>query len=150
MRKLSRKLALCAAITTATLFAADNSIGTWKMNFAKSTFPNATATLPKSVLIVYEALDGGVKATTIAELKDGKTNKGGYTARYDGKEYPQTSPSADTISLRQIDANTFSIEEKKTGGSYRTSGRKVVSEDGLTLTFTREGTDADGKAIRSL
>ena len=66
--------------------------------------------------MVREASDGGVKSTSTGERKDGTAINSTYTAKYDGKEYPVTDAPWDTISIKQIDANTFTAETKKAGG----------------------------------
>ena len=48
-------------------------------------------------------------------------------------------------SVKQIDANTFTLEVKKTGGKYHSKGRMVISKDGKTMTLTTKGTNAEGK-----
>jgi hypothetical protein len=47
--------------------------------------------------------------------------------------------------MKQVNANTFTFEAKKTGGKYHTTGRTVISKDGKTMTTTAKGTNADGK-----
>lgn len=80
--------------------------------------------------------------------KDGSKIDWTYTAKYDGKEYPvMGNRSFDTISLRQIDANTLNGVASKNGGKHRMTGRIVVSKDGKTLSLTTSGTDRDGKLI---
>ena len=71
------------------------------------------------------------------------------TVKYDGKSAPcsGTGSQFDSISMKQLDANTFTSETKKTGGKYHTTGRTVISKDGKTMTNTSKGTDADGKPI---
>ena len=51
----------------------------------------------------------------------------------------------DTIAIKQVNANTLTDERKKTGGSYKATGRTVVSNGGKTMTTTTKGTNADGK-----
>ncbi len=150
MRSHSIQTVLVSMMFTIALFGSDNSLGTWKLNFEKSRFPTAVANPPKGVWIEYQAMEGGVKATTRAELSDGRRVTGGYTARYDGKDYPVTGAATDTISIRQVDANTFFVEEKKTGGKRHTQGQKVISPDGKIMTFTLEGTDDEGKPIKAV
>lgn len=148
MRNFAMKMAIGIAITSLGLFAADNSIGTWKRNIAKST---STATNPNpytSQTTVREAVAGGVKVTSTGVRKDGKAANGSYTAKYDGKFVPVAGGGAfDSIAIKQVDANTFTSEAKKTGGKYRLKGKSVVSSDGKTMTSTLSGTDADGKPI---
>jgi hypothetical protein len=47
--------------------------------------------------------------------------------------------------MKQIDANTFTSEVKKTGGKYHATGRTVISKDGKTMTTTTKGTNAEGQ-----
>jgi hypothetical protein len=145
MRNIVAKLVIGVAITTIGMYGADNSIGTWKRNVAKSkSTPPATNPIT-SLTIVYEAVDGGVKTTVTGQRKDGTAINSTSTVKYDGKEYPVTGAPWDTISIKQIDANTFTSEQKKTGGKYHTTGRMVISKDGKTMTLTTKGTNDEGK-----
>ncbi len=66
MRKMfSRALVICA-IATVAAFGADNSLGTWKMNPAKSKYTPAPLPL-KSYTVTREAAPGGVKVTIAGE-----------------------------------------------------------------------------------
>jgi hypothetical protein len=145
MRNIVAKLVIGVAITTIGMYGADNSIGTWKRNVAKSkSTPPATNPIT-SLTIVHEAVDGGVKTTVTGQRKDGTAINSTSTVKYDGKEYPVTGAPWDTISIKQIDANTFTSEQKKTGGKYHTTGRMVISKDGKTMTITNKGTNDEGK-----
>ena len=140
---------ICVMVSIAA-FGADNSIGTWKMNFEKSGIP-VSARSPRSVVLVYEPIDGGIKTTSKVEYPDGRTTSGGYSVRYDGKEYPTNLGGiVDVMSLRQIDANTFVIDERKKDGKRLQHGQKVISADGKTMTFTVEGTDEEGKSFKAV
>jgi len=144
-----RVIVIICVMTMAAL-AADNSVGAWRMNFEKSGIP-VSARSPRSVVLVYEPIDGGIKTTSKVEYSDGRTTSGGYTVKYDGKEYPTNLDGmVDLMSLRQIDANTFVIDERKKGGKRHQHGRKVISADGKTMTFTVEGTDDEGKPFKAV
>jgi len=147
MRNIVAKLVIGVAITTITMYGADNSIGTWKRNVAKSTTTTPSKNPVKSLTIVNEASDGGVKTTVTGERQDGTPINGGSSVKYDGKEYPVTGAPWDTTSMKQIDANTFTFESKKTGEKYHVTGRTVISKDGKTMTTTAKGTDAEGKPL---
>jgi hypothetical protein len=149
MRSVFVKVFVGLAITSIAMFGADNSIGTWKRNIAKSKTTPPIANPIKSLTLVYEAIDGGVKLTATGERQDGTKINGGYSAKYDGKEYPVTGTTWDTTSLKQIDANTFTFENKKTGGKYHVTGRTVISKDGKTMTTTTKGTNAEGQPSTS-
>jgi hypothetical protein len=144
MQRIASRLVIGVAITAIGMFAADNSIGTWKYNSDKSK--PAGSTMFNSRTDVREATpDGGVKVTRTEVLKTGASSHGTFTFKYDGKEYPATGTRFDTISAKQVDANTTDWEVKKTDGKLHQKARNVVSKDGKTLTVTIKGTDAEGK-----
>jgi len=147
MRKTFNALVVCA-IAAVAAFGADNSLGTWKMNLAKSTYSPAPLPL-KSYTVTREAAPGGVKVTVTGERIDGTKINASYTAKFDGSAAPVsgTGTPYDTVSIKQVDANTFSYSAKKTAGKYQASGRLEVSKDGKTLTLASKGKDADGKAM---
>jgi hypothetical protein len=144
MRRIVAHVFIVMAITTIAAFGADNSVGTWKLNVAKS---KSESTNPvKSRIMVREATpEGGIKVTNSAQFADGTASNYSYSCKYDGKECPVTGGAFDTITLKRIDNNSWSFEVKKTGGKYHRKGQGVISKDGKTLTQTSAGTDADGK-----
>lgn len=150
MRTILTRTLLALAITTIAALGADNSLGTWKLNVEKSKY--TTAPIPvKSLTSTREASAGGVKVTSTGERADGTPINASYTAKYDGTESQVAGSGApyDTISVKQINANTLTDERKKTGGSYHARGRMVISGGGKTMTWTSKGTDADGKMFTS-
>lgn len=149
MRRILAKLIIGVAIAAIGMFGADNSIGTWKRNVAKTKYTPPETNPITSLTMVREASDGGLKSTSTGQRKDGTAINSSYTAKYDGKEYPVTGAPWDTTSIKQIDANTLTAENKKTGGKYHTTGQIVISKDGKTMTFTTKGTDADGKPAKT-
>jgi hypothetical protein len=147
MRSILTKLILGMAITAIGAFAADNSLGTWKLNMEKSKFSPAAPV--KSLTSTREASDGGVKVTSTGEQADGTAINASYTAKYDGKEYPVTGSPYDTIAIKQANANTLTFTQKKDGGKYNVTGRTVVSKNGKTATTTVKGTNAQGQAYNA-
>jgi hypothetical protein len=151
MKKIAANLSMMLmglAITAVVASAADSTVGTWKLNPAKSKFTGSFVV--KSQTDVREATpDGGVKVTRDGQLGDGTPVKGSFSYKYDGKEYPATGLAFDVLSVKRTDANTTTFEVKKTGGKYHVTGRTVISADGKTMTQTAKGTDADGKPISS-
>ena len=144
MRNRLTKLVLCMAIAAIGAFAADNSLGTWKLNMEKSKFtPSAPM---KSLTSTREAAEGGVKATTTGELADGTPINASYTAKYDGKDSAVTGAPYDMVAIKQLNANTFTFKTKNTGNKFTATGRTVISKDGKTMTSTTKGTNAEGAA----
>jgi hypothetical protein len=138
--------ALIAVFASAAALPDDNSLGTWKLNVGKSAY--SPGPLPyKRLTIVRTASDGGVNTTITAERLDGTRMKISYTSKYDGapSSIAGTGYPNDTISAKQLDANTFTSERQKPGGKYHVIGRFVVSKDRRTMINTLSGTNADGK-----
>ncbi len=140
---IQASLILTAAALAA--FGADNTLGTWELNVAKSKYTPAPMPV-KSLTITREGSDGGVKQTTTGELADGTATNASYTAKYDGKDV-QVAGNApfDTIAIKRVNANTLTDERKKTGGPYKATGRTVVSNGGKTMTWTAKGINTADK-----
>jgi hypothetical protein len=136
--------AVLFAAASACLAADDASMGTWKLNEAKSKFsPGA----PKNTTVVYEAAGDSVKVTVDGVGADGKPSHNEWTGKFDGKDYPVTGDSSvDTRSYKRVDAHTLKLTNKK-GDKVAMSGTATVSADGKTRTVTISGTDASGKKI---
>jgi hypothetical protein len=148
MRRIFSWTWLLCAIVTVAAFGADNSLGTWKMNLAKCQYTPAPIPLKKYTM-TREAAPRGVKVTILGERTDGTIINATYTAKFDGSPAAVEGRGApyDTVSIKQVDANTFTYETKKTGGKYQASGRMEVSKDGKTLTMMSKGTDRDGNPM---
>ena len=148
MRTVFSRVLFVLIVAALPALAADNSLGTWKANIAKCKYSPGPLPL-KSYTLVREAATGGVKVTVTGQRTDGTPINAGYTAKYDG------SPSAvsgsgtpyDSMSIKQVDANTFTSEAKNSQTKYQSDLRTVVSRDGKTMTTTGKGTDAEGKAM---
>jgi hypothetical protein len=141
-----QKFILGIAITVTGAFAADNSLGTWKLNMEKSKFtPSAPV---KSLTATRETSDDGVKVTTTGERADGTPINGNYTAKYDGKECSVTGAPYDSIAVKQVNANTFTTSQKNSDTKYNTTTRAVISENVKTMTVTVRGTGTDGSRVR--
>lgn len=147
MRHTLMQLFVGIALTAVGAFAADNSLGTWKLNMEKSKFSPSTPV--KSLNTTREESDGGVKVTTTGERADGTPINASYTAKYDGAECPVTGAPYDTISMKQVNANRFTTVQKMKNGKYSVTGTTVVSKDGKTMTGTVKGTNADGQPYRA-
>ena len=100
---------------------------------------------------VYEAWEtDGVKATHTRVQADGTRATLGFSARYDGKDYPYTgSPDYDTIAMRRVDANTIESTLKK-GGKVIQTTTAVVSSNGKVRTITYTGTNAKGQKVNNV
>jgi len=125
--------------------AADNWMGTWKLNVAKSKYSPGPG--PKSQTLMFETTPAGIKLSTEAAGADGATNKGGYTAKFDGTDAAWVgNPDADTAAPKRIDANSYENVWKK-GGKATITAKGVVSADGKTLTVTQAGKNVKGDTV---
>jgi hypothetical protein len=149
MRNVFLKVFIGTAVTVVAMLGADSSIGTWKMNIAKSKSTLANPLTSRSE--VYEVTaDGSAKVTRSDQRADGSSQNYSYAFKYDGKDYPVTGNGLfDTVSAKRIDASTTTVKVKKTGGKYEATSRYVISKDGMTRTHTIVGTDVDGKAYKA-
>lgn len=148
-RLLTLTLAVIAA--AAMTWAADDTLGAWKYNTAKSK--GAPGVSPISNLIVTrEAMEGGAKISAKGERSDGSKIDALTNAKYDGTPVTVTGEGLawDTAAIKQVKAKTLTEERTKQGGKYHTTVRTVVSADGKTMTSTPKGTGADGKPTSSL
>jgi len=131
---------------TLVVYAADMSVGSWKLNLAKSKYDPANLA-PKSQTVKNEAAADGVKQ--VADIVDstGKAVHTEYTAKYDGKDYAVTGdPNRDMVALKKIDDYNFEFTNRK-GGKAMTTGKVVYSKDGKTRTITTSGTNAQGQKV---
>ena len=134
-------------LASSTAVAADNWLGTWKLNLEKSKISPGPA--PKSLTLKFEASGDGITLTSDGVDGDGKPTHGSYTSKFDGKDVPWTgNPNADTASPKRIDANSYRNTWKK-DGKVTITAKAVVSSDGKTLTVTQTGKNAKGEAVNT-
>ena len=140
---------VCLAAMTLVVYAADMSVGSWKLNLAKSKYDPANLA-PKSQTVKNEAAADGVKQ--VADIVDstGKAVHTEYTAKYDGKDYAVTGdPNRDAVALKRIDDYKFEFTNAK-GGKAMTKGTVVYSKDGKTRTITTSGVNAQGQKVTNI
>ena len=157
MQARIRQMSLFAVIAVAfvvvfggtALAQRDGTLGTWKVNLAKSKYePGPPPTSDARVLEAWET--DGVKFTGTSVGADGTRFTVGLAAHYDGKDYKVTgTPDVDTIALKRMNPNTFTYTLKK-GGNVVERGKYVVSKNGKMLTLTGTGTNAKGQKVHDL
>jgi hypothetical protein len=122
----------------------DPTLGTWKLNLAKSKY-NAGPP-PKSSTVVIESAGPGITLTATTILADGSTRKITYTANYDGKDAVVTgTPDYDTIAIKKSGNSTEGMRKK--GGKTVQTYTRTVSADGKTMTVASKGTNAAGDKV---
>ena len=126
----------------------DLRVGTWILNVPKSKYNSGPA--PKSQSRIHE-MQGELFVVRVQGVAaDGSQIGYGYTYRLDGKDYPMTGPKipygAETVTVKQIDPDTFDVTTKKAGKPLVTT-RIVYSNGATVLTMTSKGTDASGHEV---
>ena len=146
-KRLLVSLAACGALvlSSSVALAADNWLGTWNLDVAKSKYSPGPA--PKSLTLKFEATPGGIKFTGDGVSADGKPNHSMFLSKFDGKDVPyEGNPDADIASPMKIDDNSYSNTWKK-GGKATITAKVAVSADGKTMTITQTGSNAKGEAV---
>ncbi len=143
-RKFVLGFMLCFA--AAVCYASDPSIGTWKLNEAKSRIPKGS---PKNHTVVYEASGDSVKVTTDCIDAQGQPAHTEWTGKFDDQDYPVSgSANEDARAIKKINDHTFTISLKKDGNEVG-SGHIVIAPDGKSRTVTITRTGLDGKRVTS-
>jgi hypothetical protein len=126
----------------------DPSIGSWKLNVAKSKFsPGPPIT---SDTRSYEFQSGWLIVTTETIDAAGKRTGVRFAGKFDGKAYPQIGRFAPTIALityKPVDKSTLKYTVRSTEGKLNSTNTRVVSADGKTMTIEQKTTTADGKPV---
>jgi hypothetical protein len=116
-------------------------LGTWRLNEAKSKIPAGSS---KNLTVKYEAAGDSMKATIDGVDGQGKPTHTEWTGKFDGKDYPVTGdPTADTRSIKQVDAHNYQLTVKK-AGKVTMTGKAVISADGMSRTINVSGKDSMG------
>ena len=134
-----------ASFGASSTWAADASVGTWKLNVAKSTFRPGPP--PAAETRIYQSQPEGVKTTVTTTWADRKTTTVEYPANYDGKDYPVSgSRDIDAVALTRMDDFTSAATLKHAGKEIGVA-RRVVSPDGKTMTITYKGINSIGDKV---
>ena len=133
-----------AAVSSSVAVAAENWLGTWKLDVSKSRY---SAGAPQAQTVKFEATPAGIKLTADGVNADGKPLHSSYTSKFDGKDVAwEGNSAADTAAPKKIDDNNYENTWKKSGKTVIVA-KVSVSEDGKTLTVTETGTDAKGQPV---
>jgi len=146
--RISLAVGCAIVLSVSAAAAAENWVGRWTLDATKSKYSPGPA--PKSQSLTFEQTKDGIKLTSESVTADGKTNKGGYVSKFDGKDVPWAgNPDADTASPRKIDDNNYENTWKK-GGKTTVTSKTAVSKDGKTLTVNQTGTNAKGETVNNV
>ena len=143
-------LGLVVVLAGTTLAQSSNStIGTWKVNLAKSQYDAGMA--PKSATFTVEAAGADFKVVVDSVAAAGTAAHWSFTQNYDGKDHHITGncPYGDVVASTRVDANTTKNTYKR-AGTVTVSQTHAVSSDGKTDTITNTSTTADGKTVSTV
>ena len=150
MRKtlLVAVLATCAIVFSSQVaLAADNWLGTWKLNVAKSKFSPGPA--PQGRTLKFESTADGIQQSADTITSDGSPTHSGYLSKFDGVDVPWTGNSdADMASAKKIDDSSY-VNTWKKNGKTTIQVKAVVSKDGKTLTGFQTGVNAKGQKVKN-
>lgn len=146
-----RTLALVVAVIAvfATPSFAQNPVGVWKVNIAKSKYSPGPA--PKSATITTTAVAGGsFKSVNEQMPATGAPVKYEITYKFDGKDNKVVgNPNADMQSYTKVDDRHWMVVSKLKGKTTLTS-KVEMAADGKSRTTTQTGTNAQGKAVTNV
>jgi hypothetical protein len=134
-------------------------VGTWQLDVAASRLPGSA---PQIHVRRYSlTADGMLVGTAVVVDSHGRPSFLQFAAKPDGGDYPEFDTStaaqylidgstpARTYAERPIDSHTVEWVDK-VHGEVVASGRKWVSADGQTLTFTVDAQNERGEAVQYL
>jgi hypothetical protein len=128
------------------VFRRRSTVGTWKLNEAKSKFAPGT---PKNHTVVYERTDDSVKVTVDGTDNEGNATHNEWTSKFDGKDYAVTGdPTSDMRSYAKIGNRVVKITDKK-DGKVTVTGRIVVSAGGKFRIATTGEIGTEGKSPKN-
>jgi len=139
------KLLLLLLGSAAALFAADPSVGSWKMNPNKTVFQNGTSPFQQSATISETGPDLNVKV--VGAAVNGTKISLSYTVPVaGGKGKIVMSSEYDGVSASRVSANELEVSYMK-GGKTIYTARATVSADGKTLTVATQGVNPSGNNV---
>jgi hypothetical protein len=122
----------------------DPFIGVWLLQPEQSHYTFGQA--PQSGRYIIESTDHGYLVTMEWVDPDGQDTRIQYEAVPDGKEYPDASGMADSVSMTRVDAQTLD-SEARSGGQAISHARRILSDDGQEMTVIQSNITPSGKAL---
>lgn len=135
-------LLVAGTVTLAGSLPEDTSAGIWKLNLEKSTFGSRQP--PRSEIRKYTVTSKGTQVVITDINADGKSEVSRALLTYDGKVHPVTGSknydAASTQRQSKYETTADMYLKRKVVGSLR----RLVSEDGKTMTMNMKLKKADG------
>jgi hypothetical protein len=123
--------------------------GRWTLNQGKSNISSGSA---KEQSRTYEQQGTATKITVVGADAEGNRVAYDYTITPDGKAHPVVAAlpnGADTVEVKQVDANTTETVFKK-GGKVVETMRAETSKDGKQLTITAMRVGPNGEQVKDV
>ncbi len=144
-----RKAMLLLAVfgLTGLLYAADPSVGTWKLNVAKSKFSPGQKVTPREGTVVVRELAGGFELTLTRTMTDGSKTSNKMTWPQQGgtlQNQGGTIPEGTSITVTMIAPGEWYTTYLQKGKQVQLI-HSVISKDGKAMHLTTKGMDAQGK-----
>jgi hypothetical protein len=149
MRVRTLAVVVVSVLALASSAAAQNPVGVWKMNPAKSKYSPGPA--PKSAIITTTAVPGGGFKTVNEQVPAaGAPVKFEVTYKFDGQDAKSIgSPNGDTQAYSRVDDRHWTVVAKRAGKVSVTSKIEMAA-DGKSRVTTQTGTDAQGRPINNV
>jgi hypothetical protein len=129
-----------------------SEVGTWILEPAKSHFVPGPPPTSSTVFIKPYRMRPGLEVTTLVIRQGASSGETciEYANQYDGKDIAVFTPKDwDTVAYSRLDSSTVERLRKKDGETVETY-RRVVSEDGRSMTVSIVGTRAGVEVRRDL
>lgn len=156
MKAILGALAMCVMFAGPVLAQdADPLAGTWKLNVAKSNMKGDT-TSSKETIVFKVTGDAESFTSHAVAANNGEEETTTYTARYSGPDAPMKSEYVAKDGKKRVESATVAVKKVsdrvrerfvKRDGKVVLHARRVVSDDGRTLTSNILGTDENGKEV---
>ena len=148
-----RKAMLLPAVfgLVGSLWAADLTVGTWKLNVAKSKFVPSTESPTKELTEVKRDLGNDqVEITETGTRTDGSKISVKFTHPQKGGLITDSSTPKGQMAVATVIGPSELYETVLQNGKQIEVYHVVVSKDGKTLTVTDKGTDDKGKPFENI
>ncbi|MBS1876870.1 MAG: hypothetical protein JSU00_26895 [Acidobacteria bacterium] len=131
------------------LMAADPWIGVWKLNTSKSTFAPGREMKEVTITVVAQGDDAFVTVKSVNAAGTESTAK--YSVPFKGgtAKFTLGGPPPGSFTAKRIDAHNIEFTTTINGKHLETM-REVLSENGKSITESREGIDGTGKPYKTV
>lgn len=130
MKVRSLAVALLPCLFALTSLAQNPTMGTWKLNEAKSNIPAGAG---KSTTVEYTAAGSDIKITTDGVNGQGQPAHSEWSGKFDKKPYPVTGDPDVTYRAYETKGDTLLFANMK-GEKTVSNGRIKVAKDGKSRT----------------